>query len=67
MEIRILGPLEVSADGRIVELGAGRQRALLALLVLRAREVVPTDHLIEDLWGGSPPPTAANAPPALFL
>ena len=61
MEIRILGPLEVSDDGRVVELGAGRQRALLALLALHAREIVATDHLIEELWGGSPPPTAAKA------
>ncbi len=61
MEIRILGPLEVSHDGRLVELGAGRQRALLALLALHARETVATDHLIEELWGGSPPPTASKA------
>ena len=61
MEIRILGPLEVSDNGRVVELGAGRQRALLALLALHAREIVATDRLIEELWGGSPPPTAAKA------
>ena len=61
MEIRILGPLEVSDDGRVVELGAGRQRALLAHLALHAPEIVATDHLIEELWGGSPPPTAAKA------
>jgi DNA-binding SARP family transcriptional activator len=61
MEIRILGPLEVSDDGRVVELGAGRQRALLALLALHAREIVATERLIEELWGGSPPPTAAKA------
>jgi DNA-binding SARP family transcriptional activator len=61
MQVRILGPLEVSADGLIVELGAGRQRALLALLALHADEIVATDRLIEELWGGSPPPTAAKA------
>ena len=61
MQIRILGPLEVSEDGRVVELGAGRQRALLALLALHAREIVATDRLIEELWGGSPPPTAPKA------
>ena len=61
MQVRILGPLEVSDDGRVVELGAGRQRALLALLALHAREIVATDRLIEELWGGSPPPTAAKA------
>jgi DNA-binding SARP family transcriptional activator/DNA-binding beta-propeller fold protein YncE len=61
MQIRILGTLEVWDDGRVVELGAGRQRALLALLALHSREIVPTDRLIEGLWGGSPPRTAANA------
>jgi DNA-binding SARP family transcriptional activator len=61
MEIRILGPLEVSDDGRVVELGAGRQRALLALLALHAREIVATDRLIEELWGDSPPPTVVKA------
>ena len=61
MQIRILGPLEVSEDGRVVGLGAGRQRALLALLALHSREIVATDRLIEELWGGSPPPTAQKA------
>ena len=61
MEVRILGPLEVWDDGRVVELGAGRQRALLALLALHARESVATDRLIEELWGSSPPPTAPKA------
>ena len=54
MEIRILGPLEVSDDGRVVELGAGRQRALLALLALHAPEIVATDRLIEELWAAHP-------------
>jgi DNA-binding SARP family transcriptional activator/DNA-binding beta-propeller fold protein YncE len=61
MQVRILGPLEVWDDGRVVELGAGRQRALLALLALHARESVASDRLIEELWGGSPPPTAPKA------
>jgi DNA-binding SARP family transcriptional activator len=34
---------------------------LLALLALHAREIVATDRLIEELWGSSPPPTAAKA------
>ena len=35
VEIRLLGPLEVAADGRPLELGGGRQRALLVVLALR--------------------------------
>ena len=55
----MLGPLEVEGDnGRAVSIGTGRQRALLALLILRANELVATDRLVEDLWGESPPPTA---------
>ena len=39
-------------------IGTGRQRALLALLVLRANELLESDRLVEELWGESPPPTA---------
>ena len=44
--------------GRALSIGTGRQRALLALLVLRANELVASDRLVEELWGESPPPTA---------
>ena len=55
---RILGPLEVLDGDRVVALGGGRQRALLAILLLRANQVVSTDQLIDGLWGETPPPTA---------
>ncbi len=58
MEVRILGPLEIRVDGRAVVLGAGRQRALLALLALHPNQVVSSDRLIEELWDGVPPATA---------
>ena len=45
MEFRILGPLEVLEDGRQVGLGGAKQRALLAVLLLHANEVVSTDTL----------------------
>ena len=61
MEFRILGPLEVLDDGRPVALPGGRGRALLALLILHAGEVVSADRLIDELWGESPPPTATTA------
>ena len=61
MEFRILGPLEVLDGDRPVPLPRGRGRALLALLVLRAGEVVSTDQLIDWLWGERPPPTAITA------
>jgi DNA-binding SARP family transcriptional activator len=61
MEFRILGPLEVHAEGgRTLDL-AGKQRALLAVLLLNANKAVSTDRLIEDLWDGDPPETAGKA------
>jgi len=60
MEFRILGPLEVVDEGRILSLGSGRQLALVALLLLHANETVSVDRLVDELWGESPPPTAAK-------
>src|SRR5947207_13627854 len=60
MEFRVLGPLEVEYDGRIVRLGSGKQLALVGLLLLNANEVVSVDRLVDELWGGSPAPTAAK-------
>ena len=57
----MLGPLEVLDDGRPLDLGAPRQRALFAFLLLHANEVVSTDRLSEALWPGEIPPTAVKA------
>jgi YVTN family beta-propeller protein len=48
---RVLGPLEVEAGGELLPLGGAKQRALLAVLLMHANEVVSRDVLIEDLWG----------------
>src|SRR5437867_4190598 len=61
MQFRILGPLEVSGDGRPVPLGGASLRALLALLLLHANEVVSSDRLVEELWGGEPPESGFTA------
>ncbi|HXF36512.1 MAG TPA: BTAD domain-containing putative transcriptional regulator [Actinomycetota bacterium] len=58
LDVRILGPLAVERDGVALPLGGQKQRALLAALLLREGEVLPTELLIELLWGDSPPPTA---------
>jgi DNA-binding SARP family transcriptional activator len=60
LEYRILGPLEVAANGRAVPLGGTKQRALLAVLLLHRGAVVPTDRLVEDLWGDDAPAAAAK-------
>jgi DNA-binding SARP family transcriptional activator len=58
-EFHILGPLEAAVDGRQLPLGGVKQRALLALLLLHANEVVSRDRLIDELWGETPPATVA--------
>ena len=60
MEFRILGPVEAVADGESVELGGGKLRSLLGLLLLDANRVVSSERLIDALWGASPPETATN-------
>ncbi|MDX6486880.1 MAG: hypothetical protein QOF43_2033 [Gaiellaceae bacterium] len=61
-EFRILGPLEVlAADGEPLALGGQKQRAVLAVLLLRANEVVSTEFLIDALWGEQPPRTATTS------
>jgi predicted ATPase/DNA-binding SARP family transcriptional activator len=60
LEFRILGSLEVSRQGRALALGSARQRALFAVLLLYANEIVPIDRLIEDLWPDDRPATARN-------
>ena len=60
MDFRILGPLEVLDEGRVVMLGGSKQRALLALLLLHANETLSPDRLIDELWGDRPPATAGK-------
>ena len=57
MEFRLLGPLEVRAQGRALALGGPKQRAVFAMLLLHANEVVSVERLIDELWGERPPKT----------
>jgi DNA-binding SARP family transcriptional activator len=57
----VLGPLEATRCGTPIALGAGRQRALLALLLIHANEVVSSERLIDELWAGNPPAGAAHS------
>jgi DNA-binding SARP family transcriptional activator len=61
MEFRILGPMEVADDGRMLELGGARQRALLAILLLQRNQVVPAERVLESLYGSAQPATAAKS------
>jgi serine/threonine protein kinase/WD40 repeat protein/DNA-binding winged helix-turn-helix (wHTH) protein len=61
MDFRILGALEVSRNGSgPIPLGGAKQRAVLAHLLLRANHLVPTEVLIDEIWGDEPPETARN-------
>lgn len=61
IEVRLLGPVSVVVDGSGRGVGRSSERALLALLALRAGTVVSTARLIDDLWGEELPDDPANA------
>ncbi|MBC8990197.1 BTAD domain-containing putative transcriptional regulator [Micromonospora chalcea] len=58
MRFRVLGPPGIDRDGRGVPLGGPKQRALLALFLLRPNRFVAADWLVEALWDGRPPVSA---------
>jgi DNA-binding SARP family transcriptional activator len=60
MEFRILGPVEVWDGAQRLALGGSKPRALLAVLLVHANQVVSTERLIDQLWGEAPPSTARN-------
>jgi hypothetical protein len=65
MEYRVLGPVEVLAEGRPVAIGGPKPRSLLVLLLLNAGRVVATSQVIEALWGGRPPGATWTRPPPM--
>src|SRR3954453_10152783 len=60
MEFRILGPLEVRADGRALPLGGAKPRAVLAVLALHANQPVSAERLAVALWGEDVPSSAVK-------
>jgi DNA-binding SARP family transcriptional activator len=58
MRIKVLGPIEITDDGRVIRLAGPAQRALVAALALDHGTVVPVGRLTEILWGDRPPATA---------
>ncbi len=61
LAISVLGELAATHNGKVIDLGGRKQRAVLAVLVLARGDVVPAEQLIDDLWGEAPPPSAAGA------
>src|ERR1700761_2191012 len=60
MRFRILGPLEVLSPEGWAAINAAKWRSLLACLLVRPGQLVPTDALIDELWGDAPPKRANN-------
>jgi DNA-binding SARP family transcriptional activator/tetratricopeptide (TPR) repeat protein len=58
--IRLLGPLEVVVDGRVIDLGSARQRVILSMLALEANRIVPLGRLVDAVWDDMPPATARS-------
>ena len=62
MRFGILGPLQVvDGGGRELTVGGSKPRAVVAILLLHAGEAVSSDRLVEDLWSGEPPASAAKS------
>ena len=60
-QFRILGAVEVLVDGTPAALGAPKQRAVLAMLLVNRRRVVSANALVDGLWGESPPASAVQS------
>ena len=58
LEINVLGPMEATGAGRCIAPTAAKPRQVLALLALRAGEVVSVSTLVEEIWGEKPPRSA---------
>ncbi|GGN21466.1 AfsR/SARP family transcriptional regulator [Streptomyces fuscichromogenes] len=58
MDIGLLGALNVRENGVSIAPTAPKPRQVLALLALRADQVVPVPTLTEELWAGTPPRSA---------
>jgi SARP family transcriptional regulator, regulator of embCAB operon len=57
----VLGPLQLTSGGTSVPLGAPKQRAVLAMLVLNRNRPVSVDSLINAVWDQSPVPAARTS------
>ncbi|KAA2258771.1 tetratricopeptide repeat protein [Solihabitans fulvus] len=56
----VLGLLRASRAGLVIELGAAKPRAVLAVLLLGRNTVVSRDQIIAAVWGDAPPSSAVN-------
>ncbi len=61
LQFGVLGPLQLIAGGTPVQLGAPKQRAVLAMLVMNRNRAVSVDSLIDAVWDQSPVPAARTS------
>jgi len=59
VRVRVLGPVEVEAGGRLLDLGAPKPRRLLSVLALHRGRPVSPETIVEALWGEEPPASHA--------
>ncbi|MGW7481188.1 BTAD domain-containing putative transcriptional regulator [Nonomuraea muscovyensis] len=60
MQFRLLGPVEATVEGRVLDLGHAKQRCVLAVLLSEAGQMVSIEHLVDRLWDQNPPSEARN-------
>jgi SARP family transcriptional regulator, regulator of embCAB operon len=61
LQFGVLGPLQLRSGGALVPLGAPKQRAVLAMLMMNRNRAVSVDALIDAVWGESPVPAARTS------
>ncbi|WP_428340431.1 BTAD domain-containing putative transcriptional regulator [Mycobacterium sp.] len=61
LQFGVLGPLQLRAGSALVPLGAPKQRAVLAMLLMNRNRAVSVDALIDAVWGESPVPAARTS------
>ncbi len=60
MRFRLLGPVQISTEEGVFTAPRPRSRAVLAYLLLSADRLVPTESMVDAIWGPAPPATARN-------
>lgn len=60
LSFRILGPLEIVTETRILRPRGSKQNALLTTLLASPRQLVSTDALMVELWGEKHPARVEN-------
>ncbi|SCL57758.1 DNA-binding transcriptional activator of the SARP family [Micromonospora eburnea] len=60
MQVRLLGPVDVTVNGRPRPVPGLRRKAVLAALALQPGQPVSVVRVIQVTWDGKPPATAVN-------